>query len=188
MPGEEQNDTQFELLLEEVRRQLLEAHTHFDIWEQLLPTKEKVDVIEAYRGFFLPSLNAHIDRFYIKVSNVVSSDSRQPSLYRLLKMLTCNPALAPGIDVRNLRTRLGRQKGLLKRIDDYRDRRAAHWDMDNSEPLDPGQVSEIQHLLREMGGIFNEIHRAHTGHEVWSFRLMEHGDTSRMLSKLRAAR
>lgn len=188
MASDEQDSAEFKSLLEEVRKHLLEAQIHFDIWMQLQPTKENVDVLEAYRGFFLPSQNAHIDRFYIKVSSVVSRDKREPSLHRLLKMLDRNPALAPGINVRSVRTRLAKQKALLERITDYRRKRAAHWDMDNSESLDPARVGEIQQLLGEMESIFNQIHRAHTGHDVWSFRPVEHDDIARMLSKLRSAR
>jgi hypothetical protein len=188
MTSDEQDSAEFKSLLEEVRKHLLEAHTHFDIWMQLQPTKENVDVLEAYRGFFLPSQNAHIDRFYIRLSSVVSSDKREPSLHRLLKMLDRNPALAPGMNARSLRTGIAKQKALLERITDYRRKRAAHWDMDNSESLDPARVGEIQQLLAEMENIFNQIHRAHTGHGVWSFRLMEHDDTTRMLNKLKAGR
>lgn len=188
MTSDGQARAEFELLLENVRRQLLEAQLHFDIWAQLQPTKENVDVIEAYRGFFLPSQNAHIDRFYIKISSVVSSDRREPSLHRLLRMLDRDPGLAPGIDVRSLRTGLGKQRALLERITDYRRKRAAHWDTGNSESLDPARVGEIQQLLAEMESIFNQIHRAHTGHEVWSFEVVEHDDATRMLDRLRKAR
>ena len=54
---------EFKSLLNAVRLQLLDAQMHFDIWEELWPTQEKVDIINAYKGFFLPTRDAHLDRF-----------------------------------------------------------------------------------------------------------------------------
>jgi len=104
--SEEQRLTEFKLLLGEVRKQLIDAQSHFDIWEQLWPTEENVRVINTFRGFFMPTRNAHLDRFFIKVSNVVSNRRTSPSFYRLLTMLSVAPSLAPGINIRSLRSRL----------------------------------------------------------------------------------
>lgn len=185
MSSKEQRLTEFKLLLDEVRKQLLDGQIHFDIWEQLWPTEENVHVLNAFRGFFLPTRNAHLDRFFIKVSNVVSNRATSPSFYRLLNMLSVAPSLAPGIDIRALRSRLKKQKGLLERIRRYRNKRAAHWDMDVSEPLGPVQLGESRQMLRELEELFNEINRAHTIRQVWIFQPVERNDTRRLLSSLR---
>jgi hypothetical protein len=176
--------SEFELLLEEVRKQLLDAQIHFDIGEQLWPTAENVDVLNAYKGFFLPTRNAHFDRFCIKISNVVSNDRRAPSFYRLLNMISSDPSLAPSINTRLLPTQLKAQKNLLETIQGFRDKRAAHWDTGVSEQIDPVKFGESHDMLKKLQDIFNEISGAH-GNQIWVFKPMEHRDAARVLSNLR---
>ncbi len=111
-----QQTAELKYLLEELRKQLLEASMHFEIWEGLWPTTQVVDVINRYKGFFLPTRNAHIDRFYIKACNVVSNKSSQPSFYRVFSMLNKNANLVPGLDVRSLKKRLKNHKKTLSAI------------------------------------------------------------------------
>ena len=125
---DEEQVVEFRSLLEELRQQLLAASVHLDIWEQLWHTKERVGVLNQYRGFFWPTRDAHLDRFCIKVSNIVSNDPMSPSFHRIFKMLDNNPALASGVDVWLRRKRLKQHKEVLKGIKEYRDKRAAHWD------------------------------------------------------------
>ena len=83
----EQETAELKSLLEELRRQLLEASMHFDIWVGLYPTAQVVDVINRYKGFFLPTTKAHFDQFCVRISNIISSDYRAPSLYKVFKIL-----------------------------------------------------------------------------------------------------
>ena len=181
--SEQTQISEFKSLLEELRKQLLDAQIHFDIWEKLWPTEENVDVINSYKGFFLPTRNAHLDRFFIKLSNTVDADPRSPSFYRVLKMLATKADLAPTIDVRSLRNRLKKLKDLLRRINQYRNKRAAHWDTDAIE-LDSVHVGESRSLLEELESIYNEINSAHNGN-VWSFKISQYRDTDRLLNELR---
>ena len=174
--------TEFKSLLTEVKKQLLDAQMHFDIWEQIWPTEQNVEVINSYKGFFLPTRDAHLDRFFIKTSNVVDNHKNSPSIYRLLNMVGSCIDLAPGIDMHSIRGRLNKQKDLLRRIRQYRNRRAAHWDM-VSKP-DPVFVGESRQLLIELESIFNEIHAAHNKN-VWSFKPQQYHDTERLLDELR---
>lgn len=174
---------EFKSLLEELRKQLLNAQIHFDIWEKLWPTEDNVNVINSFKGFFLPTRNAHLDQFFIRVSNAVNADPRSPSFYRVLKMLTTKADLTPTIDVRSLRNRLKKLKDLLRRVNQYRNKRVAHWDTDAIE-LDSVHVGEIKSLLEELESIYNEINRAHNGN-VWSFKTLQHKDADRLLNALR---
>ena len=176
--------SEFEALLEELRKQLLDACISLDIWEQLFPTEQAVDVINRYRGFFLPTINAHIDRFYIKVSNVISNDRRLPSFYRVLRILDNNQALAPGIDIRSLRKRLRQHKGVLSGIEDYRNKRAAHWDTQTELQLGQVLLGNTKQMLEELQNVFNEISQAHS-RNLWSFRTMQQDDTRRMIDALK---
>ena len=184
----EQQIAEFKSLLEELRRQLLEASMHFEIWEGLWPTKQVVDVINRYKGFFLPTRNAHLDRFFIRVSNIVSNDSKSPNFYRIFKMLDNNQYLAPGVDARSLRKRLRQYKGVLKGINNYRNTKAAHWDITNQVARrKPVLFGDSKRLLKELQGIFNEICGAATN-GVWSFKVSQHGDTTALLSHLNELR
>ena len=127
-----QNDQEigeFKSLLEELRKQLLDASMYFDIWEQIWPTEQAVDVINRYKGFFQPVRKALFDQFSIKICNVTGNDRRLPSFYIVFKMLDTNHSLAPGLDVQSLRRRLRKHRTVLLAIDSYRNTKAAHWDV-----------------------------------------------------------
>ncbi len=176
---------EFRSLLEELRKQLLDACTHFDIWFQLYPTEQKVEVINRYKGFFQPARNAHLDRLYIKICNVISSDSRAPSFYRIFKMLNNHPTLASGIDVRLLRKRLRQHDKVLKKINDYRNKRVAHWDIETEESPRP-LFGETEQMLKDLQDIFNQISGAHSAN-VWSFKYIQQGDTTNLLNALKTS-
>lgn len=176
--------TEFKCLLEELRKQLLDASMHFEIWEGLWPTEQIVDVINQFKGFFLPTRNAHIDRFYIKVCNIVSNRSSQPSFYRVFSMLNKNATLAPALDVRLLKKRLKSHKKTLSAIEQYRNSRGAHWDTEIPTQRKPILFGDCRRMLEELQNIFNEISGASTKN-VWSFKPLQHDDTSRLLNELK---
>lgn len=184
---DEQQLAEFKSLLEELRQQLLDASIHFDIWVQLFPTAQVVDVINQYRGFFIPTSKAHLDRFFINVSNVVSNDPRAPSFYRIFKMLDNNPALASGVDVQSLRKRLKQHKEILKRINEYRNKRGAHWDTQERAQRKPVLFGDSRRMLEELQNVFNKVCAAHSGNE-WLFRTAQHGNTTSLLETLRLHR
>jgi len=181
---DEKQVLEFESLLEELRKQLLDACVHFDIWVQLFPTAQVVDVINQYVGFFQPTREAHRDRFFIKVSNVTSSDPKSSSFYRILKMLDNNPALASGVNVRSLRKRLKQHKKVLEAIKDYRDTRGAHWDTQVRAQRKPVLFGESRRMLNELQDMFNEICGAHSGN-VWSFKYSQQDNTASLLNTLK---
>ena|GEM_PF-6912080 len=123
---------EFRALLEELRKQLLDASIYFDIWEQLWPTAQVVDVINRYKGFFQPTRKALFDQFSIKICNILSNDRRSPSFHKVFKMLENNPSLAPEIDIRSLRKRLKQYRAVLTAIENYRNTKAAHWDIQSA--------------------------------------------------------
>jgi hypothetical protein len=176
--------TEFESLLEELRKQILDACIHFDIWEELWPTEEVVDVINQYKGFFLPTRNAHLSQFFIKVCNVLSNDPKSPSLYRVLSIIGKNPKLASGISTRAVKNRLKNHKEVLKGIEQYRNTKAAHWDTNISEPKKPVLFGSSKRMLKELQDIYNEISSAHSGN-IWSFQPIPRSNTSGLLNELK---
>ena len=184
---EEAQTKEFRSLLEELRKQLLDASIYFDVWQQLWPTAQVVDVINRYKGFFLPTRKALLDQFFIKVCNVVSNDPRSPSFYKVFKMLDTSPTLAPSIDVRALRKRLKKHRAVLTAIDNYRNKKAAHWDIDVAVEKKPVLYGDSKKMLKELQDVFNEISGASTKN-LWSFKVSQHGDTTALLNHLNELR
>jgi hypothetical protein len=182
--ADNEQTAEFRSLLEEIRKQLLDACIHFDIWEQLWPTKEAVSVINQYRGFFLPTRDAHLDRFFIKVCNVLSNKPNSPSFYRILGILSKNPQLAPTANARELINRIKRHKSVLRGIEQYRNTRAAHWDIDIQKQRKPVLFGDCKRMLEELQSVFNQISRAHS-QNVWSFKPLEHSNTKSLLNTLK---
>ena len=177
----------FETLLEDLRKQLLDACVHFDIWVQLFPTAQVVDVINQYIGFFQHTRVAHLDRFIIKVSNVFSNHHSSPSFYRIFKMLDNNAVLALGVDVQSLRKRLKQHKKVIEAIKEYRNTRGAHWDTQEEAQRKPVLFGKSKRMLEELQDIFNEISGAHSGN-IWEFRYSQQSNTSSLLNTLKLRR
>ncbi len=181
---DEAQTKEFRSLLEELRKQLLDASMYFDIGEQIWPTAQVVDVINRYKGFFQPTRKALFDQFSIKISNVISNDRRLPSFHKIFKMLDTNPSLASKIDVQSLRERLKQHRAVLTAINDYRNTKAAHWDTTNHvAERRPVLFGDSRRMLKELQGIFNEICGAATN-RVWSFKVNQHGDATTLLNHL----
>ena len=181
---DEQQIAEFKSLLEELRKQLLDASMYFDIWEQIWPTAQVVDVINRYKGFFQPVRKALFDQFSIKICNVTGNDRRLPSFYKVFKMLDSNPSLAPGVDIQSLRKRLKQHRAVLTAIDSYRNTKAAHWDVTTQAAgRKPVLFGNSKRMLKELQDIFNEICGAATN-GVWSFKTAQHGDADSLLNHL----
>ena len=177
----------FRSLLEELRKQLLDAAIYFEAWEQIWPTAQVVDVINRYKGFFQPTRKALFDQFSIKICNVISNDRRSPSFHKVFKMLDTYPNLAPNIDVQSLRRRLKQHRAVLTAIDDYRNTKAAHWDVQLTVKKKPVLYGDTRKMLEELEDMFNEISGAATNN-FWSFKPIPHGDTVALLNHLNETR
>ena len=178
------NSSEFEDLLNRLRQQLLDAQTHFDIWETLYyRTEAEAKALNAYRGFFMPTIDAHVTRFYIKISNVVDSGVEAPSFRRLFRSIKRDSTLAPGLDIATLRRRLGKHSGLLKKIAVFRNKRAAHWDTESEAK--PAPREPTRDLLKDLQDIWNEVSKAHDRPDRrWEFRYLEHGHTQHLIDTL----
>lgn len=183
----EQNKQQiveFKLLLEELRKQLLDASIYFDNWEQTWLTKQVVDVINRYRGFFQPTRKALFDQFSIKICNVTGNDRRLPSFYKVFKMLETNPSLVSGVDTKELRKRLKQHRAILAAIDSYRNTKAAHWDITTqAAERKPVLFGDCKQMLKDLQDIFNVICEAATN-VVWSFKPVQNGDADSLMNHL----
>ena len=181
-PDNEQNN--FEYIFKELRKQLIKASVHFDIVEKLWPTEQVVDILNRYIGFFRPTREAHFDSFILKVSDILNErNKRSPTFYRVLKMISNNPNLAPSINVQEIEERLGNHKTTIRKITDYRNKQAAHNDTKVTKRY-PVRYGESKRLLEELKETFTEISRSHSK-DVWSFRSSQQGDTDSLLEALK---
>ena len=176
---------EFEYIFEILRKQLLDASSHFYIFEQLWPTEKVVGVINRYKGFFQPTRAAHLDSLIIKVSDIVSNKATAPSFYRILKMIGRNSNLAPDINVREVKKRIRKHKKTLEAVKDYRNKRVAHWitNVENEE-VDKPLLLNTKRMLKELGKIFNEISGSHSNN-VWAFRYSQQGDVIAVIDGLK---
>ena len=179
---------EFEYVFEILRKLLLDASSHFYIFEQTWPTEKVVEIISYYKGFFVPTRAAHLDRLINKVSEIRSNKPAAPSFYRILNMIGSNPNLAPDIDVHEIKKRLRKHKKVLDAIKDYRDKRAAHWDTSvEGEEVGKPLLMDTKRMLEELEAIFNKISASHSNN-VWSFIYAQHRDTTRLLDALKEKR
>ena len=174
----------FETLLNEIRGQLLQAQTSFDIWFNLQPQEnEMLDTLNSFKGFFIPTLDAHLDRYFIKLGNVLDDNQKHKnaaSFYRMLKMMRNDSSLAPGLDIDALQGRI--EKGVAKRVKILRHTRAAHWQIGAS--TQDVYLNEIRDLLIELGSVFNDVHKVVYPQETWSFKVLESTDTQNVINCL----
>ena len=176
---------EFGYILEVLRKQLLSVSTCIYIYEQLFPTEKVVDIINRYKGFFRPTRDALIDSLVIRVSTILSSQPTAPSFYCVLNMIGKNPCLAPSIDVHEIKKRLRKHMKTLKAIEDFRNKRVAHWDTSvEDEEVGKPLLLNTKRMLEELEAIFNEISTSHSNNE-WSFRYGQQGDTISLLDALK---
>ena len=176
------NEARFKEVYEILRSQLLEASVSFDIFEKIWPTEKVVDILNQYIGFFQPTRLAHLDRFIIKISNVLDNKQSSPSFYNIINNINKFPDLAPGLNVHKIKRRIRSHREALEEIKDYRNKRAAHWDTTVIQPK-PVIYGKSKKLLKELINIYNEISSSHS-HNQWSFSYSQHRDTEALLERL----
>ena len=185
---------EFEYRLDKLRKQILAANIHFNICIDLWPTKERVNVINRYRGYFIPARSAHFNQFAIIIYNIFRNKANAPSFHNIFKMISMNPILTPGLDPRLLANRLKKHNNTKDAIISYRNKTAAHsylsFDVNGKPSLNEEKLKRkpiifgaTKRLLEEMKEIFNIVSEAHSK-ALWSFEPQEFKHTQYMLDKL----
>ena len=106
-------------LLEVTRLQLLSAQISFDTWLELVPTEDnnKLDILNTYKGFFVPASSAFLDRCFIKIAIVTDRKYKKaPSLHRVVQQLKLVPGLVTEGGIQDLTKRLEEQRSVEKRV------------------------------------------------------------------------
>lgn len=176
--------TDFNRLLERHRIELQHALHNFEVWKALgNRDEETAQVLNAFRGFFALTIEALKTQFVINISNIVGNDHRLPNVYRLLKMIERDRALAPALDTRVIRNRLKQLRPTILKLKSLRDRRAAHWDMET--PPEDVTVVEVETILRGLEAVFHEITSAAQPGHHWSLSYAERSHTDSLLRTLK---
>ena len=178
---------EFELRLEELRKQILEASIHFNIWQDLWPTEEKVEVINRFKGFFQPARIAHRDRFIILMSNIFSTKNKAPSFYNIFRMLKNERQIIQGLDIKSLSKRLKQHRKTKEAIIAFRNEVAAHheveWPSTEIPERKPVLFGETKIMLLDIQEMYNEISSLYS-RNLWSFTPLEHQHTNNLLVEL----
>ena len=172
----------FDRLMEEIGSQLVQAQSSFDIWQALWPTENVVDTVNAYRGFFIPTRDAHRDRFFTKAVTVAKPGRSAPSLHRLLEMIRKDGSLAPGVEAASLTARLRVLKPRVDKAESLRNRRAAHWDTEQQP--DKVTLGEFRAFLTELQDVYNEVYSSRRPGAQLFFQMWEANDVRLVLETL----
>ena len=178
---------EFENVFKRLILELRAASVHFYIWERLHITEETVDIISEYKGFFLPTRDAHNDRFISKVSDIMSKHPNAPSFYRVLNMIGGNPKLAPDVNVGEIKGRLEKHEEVLKAIKYLRNKRVDHWDTSVEKLSRKVLYGDAKRMLEDLKEICDEISSSHSG-QMDAFRYIEQEDIIRLLWALKEKR
>jgi len=175
---------EFDRLLDAHRQQLLDATYNFYLWKSLENRDEgRARVLNAYRGFFKPAIDALRTQFVINLVNLIGTDPRLPNVYRLLNIAEADSNLAPNLDVGKVRSRLKGLKKTRDKLKNYRDKRVAHWDTE-VEPDAIPTIGEVEGLLAELEPIFHEINLARNPGRHWSMSYSEKAHVETLLTTL----
>ncbi len=172
--------------------ELIRARVHFSICEQLWPSKESMTLIKRFRGFFLPTRDAHLSLFFLQITKITDRRKDCITFWRFLEEAEKSPSLIPklSIPMKELRERLEANSNILKSIRTHRNKRIAHLDERCSWPDspiwkdNPVTYGEAKKLLQNLESIFGTLSVAHDG-LGWFFEPIRREDTSRLLQKLR---
>jgi len=174
----------FDRLLDAHRQELLHAKHNFYPWKTLEGRdEEQARVLNAYRGFFRPAIDALRTQFVLNLMNLIGTDSRLPNVYRLLRLAETDSKLASSLNIGKIRSRLKGLKQTRDKLKNYRDRRIAHWETE-VEPNAIPTVGEVESFLAELEPIFHEMNLARNPGHHWSMNYSEQGHLETLLTTL----
>ena len=147
-----------------MRKIILDGVSYFIVWNSLNREYEKEIHSRDkgfwwhYRGFFAPSRNALLWSTLMQLSKAYDTDYRTVSLNNLIVDARNNPTeLAPyttqdGLE--NIQVRIAKNRSLLQKLRQYRNKRLVHYDSTEMENIDI-PADEVNVLIEETKSIFN---------------------------------
>lgn len=179
-----------------IAEELIRAHSYYQIWKQLWPTEEAVQVLNRYRVFFHYTRAAHLQMFFMSIAKITQYGKNPITIWRLFSEIEEYPDLTPrlsGLEIGSLRERLESHNNLLARISVYCNKKVINIDLRDEWPDENVwqdkaiTIKEAETLLQDLESIFNKISSAHDG-QSWSFKMVGIDDTTYLLNELSSRR
>lgn len=177
---------EFARQLNELQREVFHAIVSYQVRLALRETPEVVDILNRYRGFFIPVRDALYETMVIGFAKVFDRDSRTMSLKNLMRIAKGNVAqLVPNMTIEKieeLERRLSQHDAVLKAIKKLRDQHFAHLDA-SPEPELPLIKRDMEQMIETLKDVFNQLSAGHDKSVYsWSYQTNRSGwETSEIL-------
>ncbi len=165
---------EFARQLNELQREIFHAILSYQVWLALWETPEVVNILNRYRGFFIPVRDALYGIMVMGFAKVFDRDSRTMSLKNLMKEAKEDVAqLVPNMTIEKieeLEQRLSNHDAILEVIKQLRNQRFAHLDA-NPQPKLPLIKRDVDQMIETLKDVFNQLSLGHDrGSYDWSFQ------------------
>jgi len=183
---EPMNRNEFKRQLDELQRQIFRAIVSYQVRLALWETPGVVDILNRYRGFFIPVRDALYGTMFMGFAKVFDHDSRTVSLKNLMKVAKEDVAdLVPNMTrkkIDDLEQRLSQHDAILKAIKRLRDQHLAHLDA-APKPNLPLIKKDVDQMIKTLEDVFNQLSQGHDGSVYsWSYQANRSaGETSEIL-------
>ena len=183
---EPMNRNEFKRQLDELQRQIFRAIVSYQVRLALWETPGVVDILNRYRGFFIPVRDALYGTMFMGFAKVFDHDSRTVSLKNLMKVAKEDVAdLVPNMTrkkIDDLEQRLSQHDAILKAIKRLRDQHLAHLDA-VPKPNLPLIKKDVDQMIKTLEDVFNQLSQGHDGSVYsWSYQANRSaGETSEIL-------
>ncbi|GAH39758.1 unnamed protein product, partial [marine sediment metagenome] len=161
---EPMNRNEFKRQLDELQRQIFRAIVSYQVRLALWETPGVVDILNRYRGFFIPVRDALYGTMFMGFAKVFDHDSRTVSLKNLMKVAKEDVAgLVPNMTrkkIDDLEQRLSQHDAILKAIKRLRDQHLAHLDA-APKPNLPLIKKDVDQMIKTLEDVFNQLSQGH---------------------------
>jgi len=168
------NRDEFARQLNELQREIFRAIVSYEVRLALWETPQVANILNRYRGFFIPVRDALFRTMVMGFAKVFDRDSRTMSLKNLMKVAKKDVSnLVPSMTrekIEELQQRLSQHDAVLEAIKQMRDQHFAHLDAapDPRLPLIKGDVDRMVETLKD---VFNQLSQGHDGSVYsWSYQ------------------
>ncbi len=168
------NRNKFKKQLDELQRQIFRAIVSYQVRLALRETPGIVDILNRYRGFFIPVRDALYGTMVMGFAKVFDRDSRTVSLKNLMKVAKEDvAALVPKMtrkEIDELEQHLSQHDAILKTIRRLRDQHLAHLDA-SPKPNLPLIKKDLDQMIVTLEDVFNQLSQGHDGSFYsWSYQ------------------
>ena len=168
------NRNEFKRQLDELQRQIFRAIVSYQVRLALWETPGVVDILNRYRGFFIPVRDALYGTMFMGFAKVFDHDSRTVSLKNLMKIAKEDVTdLVPNMTrkkIDELEQRLSQHDDILKAIKRLRDQHFAHLDA-APKPKLPLIKKDVDQMIKTLEDVFNQLSQGHDGSVYsWSYQ------------------